>query len=203
MMDKFKETAFVHVRDPSALRGRDRLHSFGDMLFFLRSICLRHSQDQTYRFTKTTLMSLPPKTERMVEIDFHPPERQLYLSLENEAKSFYQCFKAERQGCVSAHYLMLTQKLNQSRIACSGGHYPLEDEDKTKEDTHVIDEEDNNLSDVKTKTMKTQKAGRKYAAFAFQSKFDTLINELQTTKDKDPTCECGVCALIHTGLTVV
>jgi SNF2-related domain len=198
MMDEFKKTAFVHVGDSSVGRHGSRSDAFGNFLFFLRNIFLRHTQNQTYRSTTTTLMSLPPKTERIVEIDFHSQEREHYLTLEAEARSFYQQFKTEKHGCVSPYYLMLTQKLNQSRIACSGGHYPMDVEGEGKADHHAAEEEDDDELDPDKKSKrKKKKAGPVYSEFAFQSKFDTLIDELQTVRDQDPTCEFERCAWIY------
>lgn len=36
------------------------------LMYFLRPIMMRHSQDQKYRGTSTTLMSLPPKVNHSV-----------------------------------------------------------------------------------------------------------------------------------------
>jgi hypothetical protein len=47
-------------------QGRNRGEEFdaGRLLFFLRSIMIRHTQKQTYRGTTTTLMSLPAKVSQ-------------------------------------------------------------------------------------------------------------------------------------------
>ena len=74
MMDLFKRTFFPRVNDAAAptVGRRDRRGScnrlsgmkvpgFGMFAFFMRSVMMRHSQNQKYSGTDTTLMSLPPK----------------------------------------------------------------------------------------------------------------------------------------------
>lgn len=69
MMELFRRTFFSRVNDAAAPRGRrvsDSLSElevpgFGMCTFFMRSVMIRHSQNQKYSGTGTTLMSLPPK----------------------------------------------------------------------------------------------------------------------------------------------
>jgi hypothetical protein len=61
MFDTFQTSALVHAQDPFAVQGASNKVQFGSFLFFLRSIMIRHTQDQTYRFTSTKIMSLPSK----------------------------------------------------------------------------------------------------------------------------------------------
>lgn len=62
MMKVFEQSAYHHIGDPRK-NSRHSSHGpcFGNLLFFLRSIMIRHTQKQTYRGTSTTLMSLPVK----------------------------------------------------------------------------------------------------------------------------------------------
>jgi hypothetical protein len=65
MFSIFSSTVFVHTND-SSRRNRDPYfrrdnRDFGHFMFLMRCLMIRHSQKQTYRGTKTTLMSLPPK----------------------------------------------------------------------------------------------------------------------------------------------
>jgi len=63
MFTIFSATAFSHTNDRTR-RNTDYSHDnrvFGHFVFLLRSVMIRHTQQQTYRGTTTTLMSLPPK----------------------------------------------------------------------------------------------------------------------------------------------
>jgi hypothetical protein len=69
MMDLFKRTLFLeninyrrYVRDRPLLN----LPGVGMFTFFMRSIMMRHSHEQKYSGTQTTLMSLPPKVGHIV-----------------------------------------------------------------------------------------------------------------------------------------
>ena len=46
-------------------RGRSDVR-MDELMYFLRPIMMRHSQEQKYRGTSTTLMSLPPKVNHCV-----------------------------------------------------------------------------------------------------------------------------------------
>jgi SWI/SNF-related matrix-associated actin-dependent regulator of chromatin subfamily A3 len=102
------------------------ISSPGKLLFFLRNVMMRHTQNQLYRVTKTTLMSLPAKTERSIEISSSPAERKEYDSLDSAAKTFYTEFKSSHLHQLSSQYPRLSQKLTPMRVACSGGRIPLD-----------------------------------------------------------------------------
>jgi hypothetical protein len=63
MMNLFKASFFHQMNDSSARAKMARASQPGRGLFafLMRSIMMRHSQDQKYSKTETTLMSLPPK----------------------------------------------------------------------------------------------------------------------------------------------
>jgi hypothetical protein len=68
MFSVFRQTVFLQVRDPKCAGGRKQAHRpartpywIGHFCFLMRSVMMRHSQDQKYRGTQTSLMSLPPK----------------------------------------------------------------------------------------------------------------------------------------------
>jgi len=149
----------------------------GHLIFMLRNIMMRHTQKQRYRNTKTTLMSLPVKTERSIEISLSKVEKQLYDALDNDARDFYINFKREHRSDISKHYLKLSQKLTPMRVACAGGPYPLMD-DGTSEDTH---EEVGEAESGKKKEKKIVA----YSDVAFEAKFKVLISELKRSRDKD------------------
>lgn len=68
MMEAFKFSAFAHTSDTSAGRFRTEWPAFGNLLFFLRNIMIRHTQKQKYRGTNTTLMSLPEKVNSFSDL---------------------------------------------------------------------------------------------------------------------------------------
>ena len=152
----------------------------GEMLFFLRNILMRHTQAMKYRGTDTTLMSLPAKTERSMEIALSSEENTQYEQLDSAAKAFYQKFKASHRGTLSSHYLLLSQKLTSMRVACSGGYYPLNDSGEDAEP------DDDDGSDVEEKPRAKHKEV-KYSDFAFTSKFNVLLSELERIRDEDPS----------------
>jgi SNF2 family DNA or RNA helicase len=131
---------------------------------------MRHTQKQSYRGTKTTLMSLPPKSEHSIEITLSTAEKKEYDLLDNAAKTFYLDFKARHCTELSKHYLKLSQKLTPMKIACSGGRIPLGGQ---------VEEED--------KPVERNKEEVKYSDFCFTAKFNVLLRELKQAKDKDPS----------------
>ena len=168
---------------------------------------MRHSQNQKYRGTSTTLMSLPPKVsipaplcsivpssnsnmpkffckqnERTVEVTFSSEELKVYQKLEKDALSFYESFRERHRHDLSKYFLQLSQKLNPMRVACSGGRYPL--------DGTTDDAEDNEGSDSDSESGKrSAKKNITYSDYEFTSKFNTLITELERIRDEDPTCK--------------
>jgi SNF2 family DNA or RNA helicase len=143
------------------------------LLFFLRSLVMRHTQRQCYRGTNTTLMSLPAKTEKSIEMDLSEAERKEYDLLDNQAKEFYVEFKARNRQKLSSHYLKLSQKLTPMRVACSGGRVPLDNTNPEEDD------EDESVVQKKKEI--------KYSDFCFTAKFNALIQMLKRAKDEDPT----------------
>lgn len=65
MFSIFSSSVFAHTDDRSRRNedpyARRDNRDFGHFMFLMRCIMIRHSQNQTYRGTTTTLMSLPPK----------------------------------------------------------------------------------------------------------------------------------------------
>lgn len=67
-------------------------------------------------------MSLPPKEEKAIIIEFSEEERKEYEKLEVSALQYYIGIKrTSGRGKISKHYLKLNSGLNLLRIACSGG----------------------------------------------------------------------------------
>ena len=117
-------------------------------------------------------MSLPAKSERKIEVSLSEVERREYDRLDKEAKNFYIDFKRTHFRDLSKHYLKLSQKLTPMRVACSGGHFPLE-----------ADAENANEDDTAPK----KKSSKKYSEFCFTSKFHVLVTELKRVRDEDPS----------------
>jgi SNF2 family DNA or RNA helicase len=163
--------------NPRSRRRYEGNHSSpSKLLFFLRNVMMRHAQKQFYRGTKTTLMSLPAKTERSIEISLSPAERKEYNSLDSAAKTFYTEFKSSHLHELSSHYLKLSQKLTPMRVACSGGRTPLGDGHTDKDED--IDE---GIPAAR------KKSEVQYSDFCFTAKFNVLIRELKRARDNDPT----------------
>lgn len=125
------------------------------------------------------------QTERVIAVYFSDEERSEYEEMETKACRFYADFKKTRGHEITKHYLRLLQKLTPMRIACSGGHVPLEDEAAvdlaTGEDP--LDTTDENLDG---KTKKSRKHV-KFSDFAFSSKFHALLRELKRIRETDPS----------------
>ena len=125
------------------------------------------------------------QTERMITVAFSDEERNEYEKMENAARDFYNNFKLSHCDTLSSHYLLLTQKLTPLRIACSGGHVPLEDvaevgnKDENAHQDMVDSEDEDNTSKKRKKTIV------KFSEFGFTSKLHTLISELKRVSEED------------------
>ncbi len=132
-------------------------------------------------------------------IDFEPHEATEYASLEKEALNFYRAFKPRHSCKLSSHYLKLMQKLTPLRIACSGGQIPLSDDCDAAEDDNSEEKSSERkkrgrrgqAKDVAAKPKKAKKVTT-YSEFRFQSKFNVLIEELKSIRDKEPDCKLAI-----------
>jgi hypothetical protein len=66
MFQDFRRTVLLHIREKQPKQNNEATIScerrrFGHFMFLMRAVMIRHSQQQQYRGTSTTLMSLPPK----------------------------------------------------------------------------------------------------------------------------------------------
>lgn len=91
----------------------------GPFLYFMRNIMIRHAITQTSRSSNVAIMSLPPKREKIIEIEFTEAEKREYDRVQEKAKALYLMVK--RTGKVSSQYLRLQSALLPLRLACSGG----------------------------------------------------------------------------------
>lgn len=91
----------------------------GPFLHFMRNIMVRHSITQTSRGSNVAIMSLPPKEEKVIEVEFTEAERREYDRVQENAKNLYQ--RVKRTGKITMQYLRLQSALLPLRLACSGG----------------------------------------------------------------------------------
>eukprot|EP00429_Kryptoperidinium_foliaceum_P043107 CAMPEP_0176102834 /NCGR_PEP_ID=MMETSP0120_2-20121206/51588_1 /TAXON_ID=160619 /ORGANISM="Kryptoperidinium foliaceum, Strain CCMP 1326" /LENGTH=1287 /DNA_ID=CAMNT_0017436909 /DNA_START=94 /DNA_END=3957 /DNA_ORIENTATION=- len=145
--------------------------------FLLGGMMMRHSQKQKYRGTETTLMSLPNKTERSIDVTFAESEKLEYANLEKSAHDFYVSFRRKIGRDITKHYLKIMTKILPLRVACAGGKYPI------PEESEKIEEGEDGTADEETKV----KAPKKYSSFVFTSKLKVLVAELEKIRDTDPS----------------
>lgn len=183
-METFKSSFFRQIGDPSTSKSTTtrELPGIGLFNFFMRNLLIRHSQSQKYSGTNTTLMSLPPKTERVTTVKFSTQEKKEYAMLEESARMYYEKFVSSGKD-IGRNYLRLTRKIEPMRVACAGGRIPLEDTD-----ANDVDDDASNSSDMPKKVKKV----RKFSDFAFTSKLKKLIAELQKVRTNDSTSKCLV-----------
>jgi hypothetical protein len=80
------------------------------------------------------------------------------------------------------------------RIACAGGHIPLDD---VPSETEEKDEDGNNDDDDEdSEDAPKKKKAKKFSKFAFTSKLKTLVSELERLRTDDPTGTCRVWCLV-------
>ena len=136
-------------------------------------------------------------------IDFSPEDRKEYKQLEEKAQEFYSSFNRAK---ASKSWLKLSTRLIPLRIACAGGHVPLnsdaarnevddgdvdsdEEKDFRAEDSQSHEDKDESDSEEeKVKAKKTKKAVQ-LSEYAYKSKLERLIKELVAVREEDPTCE--------------
>ena len=182
MVDEMFRT-FCYSERRRARESTGAIEAPGKLLFFLRSIMMRHTQKQTYSGTETTLMSLPAKKERVIEVSLTQTEKEEYDTLDAQAKSFYLNFKAAHELDLSSYYLTLSQKLTPMRVACSGGFFPLDEGESIGADGQ--EEEEEGMNGRPQRGLKKKVV--KYSELAFTSKFKVLLSELERIRDEDPT----------------
>ena len=162
---------------------------------------IRHAQGQTYRGTTTTLMSLPPKTERKRVVIFSKEERIEFEKIEKQVQDWYLQFRLANKKQMSKYFLKVSSKLLPLRIACSGGKYPIcdysdgdeENGDGDGDAEDVVDEQNVDGNDGEEGGGKVKKKKSKetvYSKFSFNTKFNILLEELQKIRDKEPDCKC-------------
>lgn len=130
-----------------------------------------------------------------MEVEFNEAEKEEYDALDKSALDFYTNFKDQQGSQISRHYLLLTQKLMPLRIAASGGHIPLDDEEgkapeadgEEEEKVQDADEESDDDSEDESLEQKKKKAKKekRYSEFSYKSKLKALIAELETARDED------------------
>jgi SNF2 family DNA or RNA helicase len=119
MFDVFSKSAFVHAGDPKAIQGSSS-GGFGGLLFFLRSIMMRHTEGQTYRGTSTKIATLPGKSERTIDVDFDAYEKGEYEKLEAHARTIFKICVLNGLSVASTPVQdQLSKELVDLRLTCS------------------------------------------------------------------------------------
>eukprot|EP00531_Pseudo-nitzschia_arenysensis_P016699 CAMPEP_0116122050 /NCGR_PEP_ID=MMETSP0329-20121206/4012_1 /TAXON_ID=697910 /ORGANISM="Pseudo-nitzschia arenysensis, Strain B593" /LENGTH=1515 /DNA_ID=CAMNT_0003615881 /DNA_START=43 /DNA_END=4590 /DNA_ORIENTATION=+ len=176
LINQLKFLGFEHVdkmfKEMGVSKNRRSNSHFNSelLMYLLRPIMMRHSQEQQYRGTSTTLMSLPPKTERKKSIKFSTAEKKAFNKIEKESQDWYLRFRSANRSDISRHFLKLSSKLKPLQMACSGGKCPkLNLEDGLNEGTATM----NTVAGLDSN-------------FVFESKFKTLIKKLKKIRDTEP-----------------
>jgi hypothetical protein len=105
--------------------------------------------------------------------------------LESDAFLFYTTFRCEHGHELQKHYLKLIQRLVPLRIACAGGRVPLYEEED-KENQVDEDSDDESESGAHRKKKNTRKL-KSFTEFAYTSKLQALIGELERVQTEDPS----------------
>ena len=97
------------------------LPKYAIFLSLMRSFMMRHSKDQKNVLTNLGLVSLPPKTQKTIYIDFSSEEQRIYGEMEKAAKAVY----LRHRTTVMKNTLYLLSTMTPLRDVCSGGAIPL------------------------------------------------------------------------------
>jgi SNF2 family DNA or RNA helicase len=175
IVSNFQEAVGTKINDKS-FSGRRRHRGdtcIGKFTFMMRSLMMRHSQQMKYVGTSTTLMSLPALTEEVLTVEFSSADKTEYVKLETQARASYSSIAREM---VSRSWMKLTASLLPMRVACSGGRLPLKTNKKETEPA------EGNAVD---KSQSEAEPSR----YAFTSKLERLIEELEVVRDTEPKCK--------------
>jgi hypothetical protein len=120
-------------------------------------------------------------------VKFADADKKEYEALETEARDRYTEFKLLKGHELSKHYLALSQKLTPMRVACAGGNIPLNETGEADENEGV--DEDGDLP-------KKAKKEKKYSDFAYRSKLDSLVAELELIRTSSLNGTTIVCRVL-------
>ena len=98
----------------------------------MRKFLMRHTKDQHKIGTTKSLVSLPPKTQRTIYVEFSAEEHEIYKALQQKAKRGYLRIRGGARGGVMRNTLYRLAKMQALRDVCSGGKLPdpsVEDDD--------------------------------------------------------------------------
>ena len=129
-------TVFAAPFDGKALTRRNQgeivlrgvLPKFALFLSLMRNFMMRHSKDQRSVETKLGIVSLPPKIQKSIMIDFGSEEQRIYEDMENAAKLVYMRYRQ----AVMKNTLYLLSTMTPLRDVCSGGALPTQGGDRHK-----------------------------------------------------------------------
>lgn len=169
---------------------RSAFYDVNSIMYLLRPILLRHSQQMKYRNSDITLMQLPKKTERDLMVKLSPEEKRVYYKMEKTEQDWYLNYRSRHKHDMSKHYLTVSSRLTALRDACSGGKYNT--------GATVVPTDDHDTDDMDEKPRK--KAETVLSAFSFTSKLKVLLEELERTKNVDPSSKSLVFSQYKTTL---
>jgi hypothetical protein len=110
-------------------------------------------------------------------VKFADADKKEYEALETAARERYTEFKLLKGHEFTKHYLTLSQKLTPMRVACAGGNIPLNETGEADENEGV---------DADGDLPKRSKKEKKYSDFAFRTKLDSLVAELELIRTSSP-----------------
>jgi hypothetical protein len=110
-------------------------------------------------------------------VKFSEGDQKEYKAVETAAQEHYKEFKLSNGHELSKHYLALSQKLTPMRVACAGGKIPL-NETEEADDNEEVDEDAEHPKKVRKE--------KKFSDFAFRSKLDALVAELELIRTSSP-----------------
>jgi hypothetical protein len=120
-------------------------------------------------------------------VKFFDGDQKEYKAVETAAQEHYKEFKMSKGHELSKHYLALSQKLTPMRVACAGGKIPLNE---------TAEADENALADEDGDVPKNVKKEKKFSDFAFRSKLDALVAELELIRTSSPNGTTIVCRVL-------
>eukprot|EP00549_Striatella_unipunctata_P019509 CAMPEP_0118678498 /NCGR_PEP_ID=MMETSP0800-20121206/3254_1 /TAXON_ID=210618 ORGANISM="Striatella unipunctata, Strain CCMP2910" /NCGR_SAMPLE_ID=MMETSP0800 /ASSEMBLY_ACC=CAM_ASM_000638 /LENGTH=353 /DNA_ID=CAMNT_0006574365 /DNA_START=247 /DNA_END=1308 /DNA_ORIENTATION=+ len=173
---------------------------------------MRHSQKQTYRGGTTTLMSLPPRRERIIRLNLPKNDADEYAELEEKSRNAFLVMKASLGNAkkIGRKSLAISKLMRSMRVACAGGRAPLISPAKQPQavldgDSSLVhtaslnDEEEEEEQDEDSEAEAEEGAAAigldglrdsvTYSNHVFTGKAAVLVAELKRVRDEDDTAK--------------
>jgi SNF2 family DNA or RNA helicase len=143
----FQLSRFSRKKQRNEMNGVDAVDvgSFPQIAAFtalMRKFLMRHTKDQRKIGSDLGLVSLPPKVQKNLVVEFTKEERELYKAMEERVKRAYMRVRAGGRGGVMKNTLWLLAKLMPLRDVTSGGKMP----DETQGDDDDDDDDDDDAN---------------------------------------------------------